>query len=219
MKLNWTSIFLVTVLVVFSFSPAMAQKEIEPSGFLADYSILKPSAEYKGDYNYRKEGVSISQYPNVIIEPVEIWIDPESTYKGISPDQLKEMTEEFRNIMIQNLVGTVNWVFEPGDGVMSLRLAITNVYAKKPKKGLLSFTPVGLVKGAVKKAAGTNYSLTNAVLEGELTDSVTGELLGSLMASQFGKVKKKKVTWDEMTKDFTEISLRLKGVLEDTLQK
>jgi hypothetical protein len=157
-----------------------------------------------------------------MIEPVEIWLDPESTYKGVSPDILKEMTEEFRNIMIKNLVGTVNWVFEPGEGVMSLRLAITNVYAKKPKKGILSFTPIGLVKSGVKKAAGTNYSLTNAVLEGELTDSVTGESLGALMATQFGTVKKKKkkkVTWEEMTEDFTAISLRLKSVLQETMEQ
>jgi hypothetical protein len=222
MKLNWISIFLAVVLVIFTLSPAVAQTEIVPSGFLDDYNILKPNAEGKGDYNYRKEGVSISKYPNVMIEPVEIWLDPESTYKGLSPDVLKEMTEEFRNIMIQNLVGTVNWVFEPGEGVMSLRIAITNVYAKKPKKNFLSYTPIGLIAGGVKKAAGTNYSLTNAVMESELRDSVTGELLGALMATQFGKVegkKKDKVTWDEITDDFTAISLRLKSVLQETLEQ
>ncbi|GAG50217.1 unnamed protein product, partial [marine sediment metagenome] len=88
---------------VFFLSPAMAQTEIVPSGFLDDYGILIPNAEVKGDYNYRKEGVTISKYPNVMIEPLEIWLDPESTYKGVSPDMLKEMTEEFRNIMIKNL--------------------------------------------------------------------------------------------------------------------
>ena len=222
MKLNWISIFLAAVLVIFSISPAMAQTEIVPSGFLDDYGILKPNAEVKGDYNYRKEGVTISKYPNVIIEPLEIWLDPESTYKGVSPDMLKEMTEEFRNIMIKNLVGTVNWVFEPGEGVMSLRIAITNVYAKKPKKSILSYTPIGLVAGGVKKAAGKNYSLTNAVMEGEMSDSVTGELLGALMATQFGKVerkKKDKVTWDGITEDFTAISLRLKNVLQGTMEQ
>ena len=222
MKFSWVSIFLAAVLVIFSISPAMAQTEIVPSGFLDDYGILKPNAAVKGDYNYRKEGVTISKYPNVLIEPVEIWLDPESTYKGVSPDMLKEMTEEFRNIMIKNLVGTVNWVFEPGEGVMSLRIAITNVYAKKPKKSILSYTPIGLVKSGVKKAAGTNYSLTNAVMEGEMSDSVTGELLGAIMATQFGKVegkKKDKVTWDEITEDFTAISLRLKNVLQETLEQ
>ncbi len=222
MKLNWISIFLAAVFVIFSLSPAMAQTEIAPSGFLDDYGILKPNAAIKGDYNFRKEGVTISKYPNVMIEPVEIWLDPESTYKGVSPDMLKEMTEEFRNIMIQNLVGTVNWVFEPGEGVMSLRLAITNVYAKKPKKRILNYTPIGLVVGGVKKVAGTNYSLTNAVLEGEMSDSVTGELLGALMATQVGKIegkKKDKVTWDGITEDFTAISLRLKSVLQETLEQ
>jgi len=105
---------------------------------------------------------------------------------------------------------------------MSLRIAITNVYAKKPKKSILSYTPIGLVKSGVKKAAGTNYSLTNAVMEGEMSDSVTGELLGALMATQFGKVQKKKkdkVTWDEITEDFTVISLRLKNVLQETLEQ
>ena len=192
MKLNRVLNFMVVVFVVFSLSPAMAQTEIVPSGFLDDYAILKPDADIKGDYNYQKEGLSIRQYPNIVIEPVEIWYDPESPYKGISPDKLKEMTEEFRNIMIQNLVGTVNWIFEPGEGVMSLRLAITNVYAKKPKKGLLSFTPIGLVSSGVKKAAGKDYKLNNAMMEGELRDSVTGELLGALMVTRFGKIEGKK---------------------------
>jgi hypothetical protein len=34
---------------------------------------------------------------------VEIWYDPESPYKGNSPDTPKAMTEEFRNIMIKYL--------------------------------------------------------------------------------------------------------------------
>jgi hypothetical protein len=51
---------------------------------------------------------------------------------------------------------------------------------------------------------------------------VTGELLGALMATQFGKVegkKKEQVTWDGITDDFDIISLRLKSVLQETLKQ
>ena len=220
MKLNRVLNFMIVVFAVFSLSPAMAQTEIVPSGFLDDYGILKPDAQIKGDYNYLKDTLNIREYPDVIIEPVEVWYDSESPYKGISPDKLKEMTEEFRNTLIQSLVGTVDWVFEPGPGVMSLRVAITNVYAVKPKKGLLNYTPVGLVSGGIKKASGKDYKLDNALLEGELRDSLTGELLGAVMVSRLGKVEgKDKVTWGEITDDFKAYSQRFKEKLKGTMEK
>jgi hypothetical protein len=220
MILNRVLKFMVVVFVVFSLSPAMAQTEFTPSGFLEDYAILIPLSEKKGSYNYRKEGASIRQYPDIVIEPVEIWYDTESPYKGISPDKLAAMTEDLRNIMIQSLVGTVNWVFEPGEGIMSLRMAITNVYAKKPKKRLLNYTPIGLIATGVKKAAGTDYKLKNAILEAELRDSVTGDLLGAVVLTNIGKVSgKEKVKWKEITEDFTTWSQFLKGQMEETLEQ
>jgi hypothetical protein len=220
MKLRLVLNFVVVVIVVFSLSPAMAQTEWVPSGFLEDYAVLNPHPEIEGGYNWKKEGASIRQYPNIVIEPTEIWYDPESPYKGISPDKLAAMTEELRNIMIQNLVGTVNWVFEPGEGVMSLRMAITNVYAKKPKKRLLNYTPIGLVVNGVKKAAGRDYKLSNAMLEGDLRDSVTGEFIGAVVLTKLGKVSgKEKVTWKDITEDFTVWSQWFKGQMEKSVEE
>ena len=216
---------LVVVMIISSLTPAVAQTEfvslgLAPSGFLDDYGILKPDNQLEGDYNYLKESFTIREYPNIIIEPVEIWYDPESPYKGISPDKLAAMTEEFRNTLTQSLVGTVNWVFEPGPGVTSLRVAITNVYAVKPKKGILNYTPIGLVSGAVKSASGTDYKLDNALLEAELRDSTNGELQGAVMASRLGRVEgKDKVTWSEITEDFRAYSQRFAEKLKRTLEK
>jgi len=44
-------------------------------------------------------------------------------------------------------------VHEPGPGIMYVRFAVTNLYLKKKKRGLLSYTPMGFVVHSTMQAA------------------------------------------------------------------
>jgi hypothetical protein len=92
-------------------------------------------------------------------------------------------------------------VNKPGPDVLGIRLAITNVHVKKKKRGLLGYTPVGLVVTTGIALAGKNISLTDATIEVEVLDSVTNERIGALIDKQSAppeKRKKGKISWEEV---------------------
>ncbi len=80
---------------------------------------------------------------------------------------------------------------EPGAGVIGVRAAITHVMSKKPKRRWTAYTPVGLAATGIKKAAGQDYLLTEAVLEAEMLDSQTDQRLGALIDTRVSDKKGK----------------------------
>ena len=67
--------------------------------FLSDYSKLQP---VKGDENEKTWAVADAEtralkYKSVMIDQPEIFISPDSKYKGAKPDDLKALADELRN--------------------------------------------------------------------------------------------------------------------------
>ena len=111
--------------------------------------------------------------------------------------------DTFRETIVSALEPTYPVVSKPGPHVLWLRIAITNVYVKKKKKSLLSFTPIGLAVTGVQALAGKNISLVDATIEVEMLDSQSNERLGVLIDKQSAsaeKKKKKKTSWEEVEK-------------------
>jgi len=190
------------------------------SGFLDNYS-LGPDMDREGAKVYRKPGVDLKPYTKVLIDPIEIWISPKSKYKGLNPDQLKTLADAFRHALIGELEPTYPVVSKPGPGVLGLRIAITNVLITKKKRGLLGYTPIGLVTSTAAKAMGDDMSMQEAVIEAELLDSMTNEQLGSLIDQQSKTVKrssvsalkpvqKGKTSWEEIQSTLTYYAKRFK---------
>ena len=101
----------------------------------------------------------------------------------------------------------VEGVFEvvdaPGPRTLRVRAAITNVISKKPKRKWYNYTPVGAVSVGIKKAAGKDYALDEAVFEVELLNSKTDVRLGALIDTQAAVKKGKKPgKWEDVEKSF-----------------
>ncbi len=191
-------------LCVLLTSASWAASGAKYSGFLEDYPTLEADKDRKGALIYRKPGVALKNYTKIMIDPMEIWYAPDSKYKGIKPDQLKALADKFRESLVSALEPTYPVVSKPGPDVLRLRMAITNVYVKKKKKGLLSFTPVGLVVTGAQALAGKNISLVDATIEVEMLDSQSNGRLGVLIDKQSDsaekKKKKKKTSWEDVEK-------------------
>jgi len=162
-----------------------AAQAVNYSGFLDDYP-MHPDPDRDGAMVYFKPGFSLAAYDKVMIAPITIFIHPESEYKAIDPDEMKALTDSFYNALVEALEPDYPVVSKPGPGVILLRLAITDVLLKKEKKkrGLLGYTPVGLAASAVKSAVSNNISLQEAVIEGEMSDAQTGEVMGVLVDAE-----------------------------------
>jgi len=166
------------------------------SGFIADPPALSADGDRAGAMLWRKPGFDLGKYDKVAFDQIEIFLDPASPYKGVSPEDLKVITDTLHRTIAEQLEPDYPIVGKAGAGVLYVRIALTNVLVKKKKRGLLSFTPMGLALTAIQDIAGGRTSLKNAVFEAELVDGASGERLGVLVDELAKSGGKKEYSWD-----------------------
>ena len=133
---------LTIFLAVVACSSAFSQ-DIQDSDFLTDYSKLQQSSDQYMDHSYLVQGAEdrMVNYTAVIVDQPEIFIAPNSKYKGMKPDDMKTLADAFRTSMTQALAQDYMIVEQAGPNVLYVRFALSNLQLKKKKKGLLNFTP------------------------------------------------------------------------------
>lgn len=186
------------------------------SGFLDSYPTLQPDPKHEGSFIYMAPGATLKGLTKVRIDPILIWYANDSTYKGIDPNELSAVTENFRKALIKHLEPKFPVVDTDGQDVLHLRLAITNVTAEKKKRGILGYTPVGFVIGAAKNAAtaGPNLNIASATVEAELLDS-SGKRIAVVIDPLEGKeVQKDNLTWADIGKILDHAGQRLRARMD-----
>jgi hypothetical protein len=104
---------------------------VTESGFLKDYSVLRPGGEGEAAFRYIKPGVAFSAYDKVLVEPVTIWAASEDSLKNVSEDDRSMIVDYLHTALVKRVGEKVSVVDEPGPGVLRLRAAITEA-AKAP---------------------------------------------------------------------------------------
>ena len=200
-------------LATTAFGSALAQDFVS-SDFLSDYSQLKQSTDKYMNYTYLAEGApgKMAKYSAVMIDQPEIFVAANSKYKGMKPDDMKQLADAFRGAMAASLSTTYMIVDQPGPNVLYVRFAISNVQLKKHKKGLFSYTPVGLVRNAVRSAVITDFTkkidLKGLTIEVEILDSSSEEQLAALLETRSGE-KDEPASWVELEALVTVYSQRI----------
>ncbi len=203
------------VLMILTFVVGAGTAWGGDSGFLSDYSLLKPSTDAYQDLYHEVPDLleKLQSYDAIMVDQPEIFIADDSRYKGMKPDDMKLIADTFRDIMLGELGEDYRIVEDPGPGVLYLRIAFSDMFVKrKMSKNPLSYTPVGAVLKATKNALTKNImkkiSLVEAKMEVELLDSRTGEVLGAVVEKR-GRRKDKKIqqkadpaNWDELVEVF-----------------
>lgn len=181
------------------------------SDFIENLPQLSPDKEHSGGMIWEKPGLDRSKYTRVMIEPITIFVSPDSPYKGMSPTELKALSDKFLEVVLKTLEPDVPVVSQPGPGVVYLRPALVDVSLAKKKRGLLGYTPVGLVVVAVADAAGARISLKQARLEIEALDSVTGERVAVIVDNSPKGAESEKLSWDSIERTFQYYAERFKA--------
>lgn len=185
------------------------------SEFIENMPELTQDPDRPGAMIWQKPGVDRAAYTKVMIEPVTVFISPDSEYKGLNADDLKALADGFRETVTKTLEPEIPVVNQGGAGVMYIRAALTNVKVAKKKRGLLGYTPIGFVAGTVKEAAaGPSLSLQDAVLEIETYDPVSGERLGVLVDKAPKAADEKDMSWDSIDKTLTYYATRFKARMQ-----
>jgi hypothetical protein len=195
--------FAGAVLSTLIVSPLALAQDMPQSGFMEDYSLLKPVEDGSADYRYTAPGAldKIAKYQAIMLDQPEIFIADDSPYKGAKPKHLDSLADAFRAGIAQGLSENYYVVDQPGDNVMYAGVAISNLHLEKKKRRLIGYTPVGLVGGAVVGAAQTDIAskanLQEAVMEFEVRDSVTGEVVVAVIDMR-GAGEEDAATWEEL---------------------
>ena len=208
------AIFVVTGLCLPPLAAADSHDQAFDQTFLSDYSQLETQQSNQGvEYFYRVPELfeRVADYNGVMVDQPEVLISAESKYKGGKPDDLAAIAELMREAVSKELkTGGYAVVDEPAPGIIYVRMALTDLELKKKKRGLLSFTPVGAIAHAAKdsgKAMMQKVDMTHVTVQAEFSDSVSGELLGALVAVREGK--KMRMTFSELDAMLTHYGARI----------
>ncbi len=178
-------ILAVSVAGLLAASTAMAQAPAQyvEHDFLTDYSLLKPFADGIADYAYVSPTAfkDLANYDSLVVDQPEIFISPDSKYKGAKPDNLKAIADLMRSSLATRLEeGGYNIVQAAGPGVLYLRFALADLELIKKKRGLTAYSPTGFIAHAtlqgLTKDLAKKVRIDYLTIELELTDSLTGEV-------------------------------------------
>jgi hypothetical protein len=151
-----------------------------PKGFLGDYyNNLTPGPEGGAKMRWLKPGVDFGKYNKVMLDSVTFFFADDSEYKGMDPQELKEIADAGNRQMVDILKGSYPIVADPGPDVVRIRTAITDLKQSRPVlSGVTSVVPIGIGLSLVKKGATgswTGSGVTGAELM--ILDSMTNDVI------------------------------------------
>ncbi len=176
----------ITLAVIFGLiflAPAAFAEDIPFSGFLggpAVYDQLKPGPEGGLKLRWVKPGLDIKKYKKFMVDSVVFFLADKADYKGIDPQEMKELADEFNKAIVAAMKDKWPIVAEPAPDVARLRIAITNIKQSRPAlSAVTSVVPIGLGVSLVKKGATGGWAGSGETgMEAATLDSMTNEVIG-----------------------------------------
>ena len=170
------------------------------SGFFgnpAAYEMLKPGPVGGAKLRWLKEGVDPKKYNSFMVDSVVFFLADESDYKGIDPQEMKELADEFNKQIVAAMKDKYPIVAEPAPDVARVRVAITNIKPSRPTaSAVTSVIPVGLGVSLVKKGATGGWVGSGQTgIEGMTLDSMTNEVIGMAVDQRQAEFEKRFSKW------------------------
>lgn len=148
------------------------------SGFLPNYSLLKPVANPPQGtqiYTYKNPNVNRGSYTAVIVQPVQLY--QTATSQGITDDQIAAAQANIQSGIQQIVSKKIAITTSPGPGIASLTVAITGAELQTEGFKPWNIVPISAAIKLASSATGTDSKTPILVVELKITDSVTGQLL------------------------------------------
>jgi hypothetical protein len=197
------------------------------SGFMDDYSMLERRDEFNRVYiaPVTRELLAEYDYGSVMVDQPEVFMSPDSQYKGAKPDHTKTLADTARLALIERLEdGGYAVVDQVGPGVVYVRWAISDLYLKKKKRNILSYTPIGFVVHTTARAAirdlWRKIDIVELKIEAEFIDGANGNLLGAWVLERgTRKAKGRKqvlVSWEELDATMQTFGQRMRCHLDNS---
>ena len=170
------------------------------SGFLDDYSRLRMGDQGELRFVYRNPEARWTAYDAVLFEPVTLWRSGKDSLAPIPEDELLHLVAHFERAVRARLGTGFRMVTAPGPGVLRLRLGITEARASDKVVDVLTATPEEKARPGGTGPIGPELAkfIDAAMIEGEIRDAATDELLAQGVDARRGGAPTKITTWEEL---------------------
>lgn len=171
----------LTCIVVLGVAGCASKPQPLPfSGFLDNYSGIRPAPDESGVWVYRKADLNLNPYTKIMIDPLTVWPIQSSRYGGINTLAMWQLALAFQDRMGKALEGGYTVVSEPGPGVLRLRAALTHVTLERPSlktPGPILPLANDILLMSSEEISGLMIRGGEATIEAELLDSQTQDRL------------------------------------------
>ncbi len=162
--------FFLLVAVLLFGTLGCSAKPPPASGFLGPDIALTPDPLDASRLYFEKPGVDWERYTKLMIDPVVVYLHPDSKNQEIQVDELKKLTDLLHDTVVKKVSPSFPVVDEPGPDVLRIRSAITDVVPANPVVNMASIASFGVP-----------VDMGEASLEAEFLDSLSNERLAALV--------------------------------------
>jgi hypothetical protein len=210
-------VILVAILTIIAFAAVVSAAEKKYSGFLGKYDGLKKGPKDGVAERYLKKGVDFRKYNKIMLDSVVFFLAEDAEYKGISAEDMKELTDTFNKAAVEALGKSYPLVGEAGPDVIRVRVAITKLKPSKPGSATMTTVmPVGLALSFIKKGTTGEFAGVGSTgIEAEILDSLTNEQIGAAVDYKPGGKMSGFARWSASREAFEFWTARLKAFLDD----
>jgi len=189
------------------------------AGFLGDYSAkLEPGPEGGAKLRWLKPGVDFANYNKVMLDSVVFFFADDSEYKGMDPQELKEIADAANLQLVNTLKEKYPVVATPGPDVVRIRFAITELKQSRPAvSAVTSVVPIGLGVSLVKKGATGSWSGSGSTgAELMALDSTTNEVIAAAKDDRAAGFTERFTKWGSAEEAFKFWAERVKLFLDQS---
>jgi hypothetical protein len=152
----------------------------DASGFLDDYSILRPGGRDEVALVYRDPEAAWTSYDKVMFEPVTLWRSGAKSLDPVPEGDLLRLIADLEGAVRRRLGDGFELVEQARPGVLRIRLAITDARASDPVLDVLRGRGAGdVTAGSGPVDPETRRFIEGAQIEGEIRDAVSDRLLAA----------------------------------------
>jgi Protein of unknown function (DUF3313) len=182
------TIFATAIFIVLAGCASTPSAKTEHySGFLSDYSQLKPMKDVAGQevMGWVSPELTSGKYHKAIIDPV-VFYPAAAPDKNVDMTTLNQMQAYYTDELRKEIGAKIPVVDQPGPDVVRLEVAITAVATGNAPLKAYQYIPIALVVQGVKTASGTRTQDAVLYTEMQVLDSQTGARLGAVVKSGHG---------------------------------
>jgi hypothetical protein len=170
------------------------------SGFLGDYSQLKPAPDREGVLLFIDRSADYRPYTKVRFDPVQIYLTPNPDYPEVPHHELTRMSDSLMSSFKHALEPAYQIVTQPGPDVLRVRTAITGLQPVKPPAGVVDYLPVKAIFNVGRDAAGAGPRVAEMSVEIEVLDP-SGKRVAAATATRKGEqtlAQGNLITWHDL---------------------